>query len=300
MHKSQSAVEFVVLASFMLVVIVGFFAVSSSKIIKSKEETNEKIAEDIANMAYREIEIAKSSKDGYTRTFLMPPTVNSVTYSIGITDNRELIINYLNNEFVKFLPADVNGDLKLGYNEIKKVDGIIYVQSLRECDDGEDNDGDSFIDLADTGCVDSFDIDETDCGDTICEGSESCLSCVSDCEICPILQFLIKNNLFNVMKFDSKGNAVLKGSLTQNGNPITTADDEFIVKDSTSSPIAVVNMITGNMVIKGTLQEDQAALTPSDTSDDFVLKNDVGEVISYIDNSGNFYLKKRLTQNGNP
>ena len=72
MRKSQSAMEFIVLASFMLLVILGFFAITSSKILESKEEGNREIAADIADFAYREIEIAKSVNDGYTRVFSMP------------------------------------------------------------------------------------------------------------------------------------------------------------------------------------------------------------------------------------
>ena len=79
--------EFIVLASFMFLVILGFFAITSSKILESKEEGDRKIAADIADFAYREIEIAKSVKDGYTRVFSMPLTVNGVNYSIKIIDN---------------------------------------------------------------------------------------------------------------------------------------------------------------------------------------------------------------------
>src|SRR3989339_1671278 len=93
MHtKSQSAMEFIMLASFMLLVVLGFFAVTSSKLLEAKEEGNRQIAQDIAEFAYREIEIAKSVNDGYTRNFTMPQTVNGVSYSINITDNRELAV----------------------------------------------------------------------------------------------------------------------------------------------------------------------------------------------------------------
>jgi len=128
MHqKSQSAIEFIVLASFMLLVIVGFFAVTSSKVLESKEEANRQISQDIAEFAYKEIEIAKSVNDGYTRTFVMPQTVNGVNYNITIIDNRELIVNYLEHEYVKFLPSNVTGDITKGSNKISKSNGIVYI-----------------------------------------------------------------------------------------------------------------------------------------------------------------------------
>ena len=128
MHpKSQSAIEFIVLASFMLLVIVGFFAVASSKVLESKEESNRQISQDIAEFAYQEIEIAKSVNDGYTRIFVMPQTVNGVNYSIIIIDNRELVVNYLENEYVKFIPSNVTGSIIKGNNKISKSSGIIYI-----------------------------------------------------------------------------------------------------------------------------------------------------------------------------
>lgn len=125
--KAQSAVEFIVLASFMLLVVVGFFAVTSSRLLEAREEGNKKIAEDIANFAYREIEITKSVNDGYTRNFVMPQTVNGVEYSIRIVDNRELLVNYLGYEHVRFLPANITGDIIKGNNKISKTNGIIFI-----------------------------------------------------------------------------------------------------------------------------------------------------------------------------
>ena len=127
MPKSQSAMEFIVLASFMLLVILGFFAVTSSRVLEAKEEGNRKIAEDIAALAYNEIEIAKSVNDGYIRNFVMPQTVNGVNYSISIIDNRELIVNYLDYEHVKFLPSNVTGNIIKGNNKISKNNGIIFL-----------------------------------------------------------------------------------------------------------------------------------------------------------------------------
>ena len=123
--KSQSAVEFIILATFMLLAILGFFALTSSKVLDAREEGNRKTAQDIAEFAYHEIEIAKSVNNGYTRSFAMPQTINGVDYSIGIIDNKELVVNYLGYEHVKFLPSNVTGNITKGQNKISKNDGII-------------------------------------------------------------------------------------------------------------------------------------------------------------------------------
>jgi len=50
-----------------------------------------------------------------------------------------------------------------------------------ECDDGVDNDGDGNADAADTGCSTTSGLDETDCGDGVCEGGETWPTCPADC-----------------------------------------------------------------------------------------------------------------------
>jgi parallel beta-helix repeat protein len=55
-----------------------------------------------------------------------------------------------------------------------------------ECQDGADNDGDGDTDFpSDSGCSAADDLDESDCGDGVCEGSDSCSTCASDCGACP-------------------------------------------------------------------------------------------------------------------
>lgn len=271
--KSQSATEFIVLASFMFLVIVGFFAVTSSKALEAREEANKKITEDIAELAYREIETAKSVNDGYTRNFAMPTTVNGINYSINIIDNRELVVNYLGYEYIKFLPSNVTGNVSEGLNQIKKSNGAISITQI-----------------------------QPSCGNNFCETGESCSSCSPDCGTCPSLRlFLVKNSILNVLSFNINGNAVLKGTLQQNRPNIpTTGNDEFVFKDRNGNNIAVVNLNTGNMFIKGSLQQNQETLSPSPSSNDFIVKDSSANVISYIDESGNFLLKGTLTQNGNP
>jgi len=62
-----------------------------------------------------------------------------------------------------------------------------------ECNDKSDNDGDGWIDMDDSGCLKRRDNDETDCGDGVCEGPESCTYCPEDCGICPTTTTTIMN-----------------------------------------------------------------------------------------------------------
>lgn len=300
MRKSQSAIEFVILASFMLLVILGFFALTSSRVLEAKEEGNKKIAENIADLVYREIETAKSVNNGYIRVFTVPKTVNGAAYTINLTDNRELIVTYLGYEYIRFVPSNVSGNLSVGSVEIKKLDDVIYLRGISECNDKIDNDGDGLIDMLDPGCSDPADNDESNCGDSVCTGNENCARCIIDCGQCPVTEFEVKNSLSTVIRFYGDGNVILKGTLQQNTIPQATSDDEFIIRDSNGNNVAVINMATGNMFIKGTLQENQLTLNPSPTSSNFIVKNSDGIVVAYIDELGNFLLKGHLTQNGNP
>ena len=141
--KAQSAMEFIFLASLMLLVILGISVIMSSKVLEAREEANKRIAEDIANLAYREIEMSKTVNDGYTRFFEMPQTINDVAYEIKVIDNKELVVNYLGYEHIQFLPTDFCGDVSIPKNEIDKENGIVCLNSIldaTQCQNSQDLD----------------------------------------------------------------------------------------------------------------------------------------------------------------
>jgi hypothetical protein len=109
----------------------------------------------------------------------------------------------------------------------------------------------------------------------------------------------MKNSGANVVSFTSDGSVILKGVLSANSNPAASDADEFIVKNSNGVIVAIINFNTGNMDIKGNLLANQDFLIPNSNSN-FVVKDSSGTSIDYIDDSGNFFLKGNLTQNGNP
>jgi hypothetical protein len=63
----------------------------------------------------------------------------------------------------------------LSYSDINEINPSI------ECDDSYDNDGDNYVDYNDAGCSGPTDDDETNCGDEVCEGGETVVSCPEDC-----------------------------------------------------------------------------------------------------------------------
>src|SRR3989338_11574732 len=112
--KSQFSIEFAVLMAFMFLIFVAFIAVITSKVAESEENERLKIAEDIATLAKNEIELAKSANDCYVRTFVLPSRISGNSYNIQIIDNRELVVSYIDKEYVLFLPEKVIGNVDAG------------------------------------------------------------------------------------------------------------------------------------------------------------------------------------------
>jgi len=127
--NSQSALEFIVLIAFMFLIFVAFIAVITTRVIEEKDNEKQGVAENLATLVKNEIDLAKSSANGYKRTFYIPIKIEGIVYSIEIIDNRELVINYIDKEYVSFLPEKVCGDIFKPSNEISKEEGITCVNS---------------------------------------------------------------------------------------------------------------------------------------------------------------------------
>ena len=95
--------------------------------------------------------------------------------------------------------------------------------------------------------------------------------------------------------FDNLGNLGLKGTLAPEVDPLEEDPeyDEFRVQDSAGNEVAIIDATDGNMYITGELyqEQDMTQLSP----EGFIIKNSSGDVVAYIDDSGddsgNMYLK---------
>ena len=125
--KAQFAIEFISLMAFMFLIFIAFTAVITSKIIEAKENERQGIAEDIATLVKNEIDLAKSATDGYSRTFNLPSKIEGISYTIEIIDNRELVVNYIDKEYVLFLQENIIGDVNTGANTISRINGVVNI-----------------------------------------------------------------------------------------------------------------------------------------------------------------------------
>ena len=126
--KSQFAIEFIVLMAFMFLIFLGFIAVITSNVLKTKDKERLGIAEDLAAMAKNEIDLAISASNGYKRSFELPIRVAGSDYEISIIDNRELVVKYADKEHVSFLPK-VCGDIFVPNNEISKENNVVCINA---------------------------------------------------------------------------------------------------------------------------------------------------------------------------
>ena len=123
--KSQSAMEFLILAAFLLfifVVILGIVSYNSSFINKKKEII---VGEDIVIKVQKEVNLAAKSLDGYSREFYLPRKLGKGDYEIYVIGD-EVIVERKNQNFWKEIPT-VIGNVTKGTNVIRKVNETIYL-----------------------------------------------------------------------------------------------------------------------------------------------------------------------------
>ena len=135
--KSQSTVEFVLLATFMLFVFLAFFIMVQEKMgIRNQEQTDE-YSQQVMNVVVNEIKLAESVSDNYYKEFVLPNNINGFEYSVsvvpGVGDSSEIVIRYPDNrEKIYFLETYVNRNstIGVGLNNISKNNGIIKIEKM--------------------------------------------------------------------------------------------------------------------------------------------------------------------------
>lgn len=131
--KSQSAMEFVILTSLMILVFLIFYIVIQQKIVIATEDKNDAAAQQVMNLVINEIKLAESVTDDYSRQFSTPSYLNNLQYNItiipGVGNSTELVIKYHDKEMVYFLEQYIqnNSAIHIGLNTITKTNGTIAI-----------------------------------------------------------------------------------------------------------------------------------------------------------------------------
>lgn len=98
-----------------------------------------------------------------------------------------------------------------------------------------------------------------------------------------------------VAYFNGSGDLVLlKGTLTQLTTPQATENDEFRFQDSNGNDVMIIDANSGDMYLAGTLYENVFDELVPPQGNNFVLRCSDANIMAYIDNEGNLYLKGRV------
>ena len=129
MKKSQSAIEFVFLVSFMILVFAGFFVVLQNKIVDVVETNDETYVSELNNIVVNEVFVASKSFSDYSHVFFIPTHIQGNPFTITILNNSEVVSFYKGIEQVNFLNSSVVGPIYVGENELHKTDGKIILKN---------------------------------------------------------------------------------------------------------------------------------------------------------------------------
>ena len=123
--KCQGAMEFLILAGFLLFMFIMIFGVISSNTSDISRKRDILRGEDLVTKVQKEVNLAAKVVDGYYREFQLPQKIGSKNYTIRIVEN-EVIASTDKNDFWRVIP-NMTGNITKGTNRINKTNGKIYL-----------------------------------------------------------------------------------------------------------------------------------------------------------------------------
>lgn len=170
--------KIVMIAFIITVFLVILSMMVSPMIVPSKNVLPIVILSNCPKPEYRPFELRSD-----IRTIVLGYLSDPSSVIISTNEIRDLV-NFYIDEKGKPLVSDGDCESTIGTNSRIAMSIIIAKKDRfkKECNDGIDNDVDGLIDFPfDYGCINNKDNDETNCGDSVCEGGETCASCNYDC-----------------------------------------------------------------------------------------------------------------------
>jgi len=131
MSRGQSAIEFVVLCSFMFLFFTILFIYVQSTLVDYTRYTKQQGVEAMQNAIKKELNLADQMPAGYERVFVLPPSIEGIPYTITVQNEtpplKDAIIVQLqdNTTALLYVDQDVSGTLNTGTNKLRKTTSII-------------------------------------------------------------------------------------------------------------------------------------------------------------------------------
>lgn len=100
--------EFLILLAFMLLIFSSFIIMAQNFLVGAQSSHVITGLIDLSNTLESEILMMNQLSEGYSRNFTLPPYVIDEAYTVRIEDGVELILNTTYDEYIVFLPFQVN------------------------------------------------------------------------------------------------------------------------------------------------------------------------------------------------
>lgn len=130
-NKGQSAIEFMVMISLVLILFASFYTVFSQKEISAIKKETRLRAKSIADRVSYELNLALVQGKGFEKKFKLPLRISDKYYDLVInkTDQGSVIFLEWGNTFVSSHSAvsNITGSLGPGLNTIENKGGYINV-----------------------------------------------------------------------------------------------------------------------------------------------------------------------------
>lgn len=123
--KCQGAMEFMLLAGFLLFMFLIILSIVSDNTSYLNKKRDILLGEDLVIKIQKELNLAARVKDGYHREFELPQKLGKKDYNIAIIGN-EVIASTDKQDFWRVIP-NVTGAINKGTNRINKTNGIVYL-----------------------------------------------------------------------------------------------------------------------------------------------------------------------------
>ncbi len=129
MKRGQSSIEFLILVGAVLFIFIIFLGLFQQNIgQKTIEKRNHEVTE-LALTVQNEINLASEASNGYRRQFTIPQKILGSDYDINITSGSVYVRTRDGKHALAIPVQNVTGDMNKTINNIRKVNGTIYLNT---------------------------------------------------------------------------------------------------------------------------------------------------------------------------
>ncbi len=126
--KSQAALEFLILMTILVVILVFSLAFVSERFKRDFLATEHSESYGLLLYLETEFSLAANSEVGYIREIYIPKTIAGKPYNISLSPRyKELTIRTEGIDFVIYIPYPIEGSIAKGKNIIKREETRIYI-----------------------------------------------------------------------------------------------------------------------------------------------------------------------------